>query len=217
MEKPWNIESSQLWEFNGIKMGHSVTSYLTLNHKYQTRNEDDTVRLHMGLRGDYRFKYQNLNQSYDLIGGHHNLMYSQGIALEIENKSMEIETFGVNFPKAIFVDLLQDEDEELQTFCAQIVSGKSVMFSETWGSLTSPIQHVIDEIIHNPYQENPQPVPLGSPEFQGGPQPVPNDRVRPYPSGRLQILGNPLRLRLSEIQSHRWRDRQSCVFCHRFP
>jgi AraC-like DNA-binding protein len=151
MKQKLDIVSSKVWEFNSIKMGFAVTSYPQLNAKYSAANNNDTVRLHMGLKGDYAFTYGNLGKSFDLIGGHHNIMYSEGINLEIENKSSEIETFGIEYPKDIFVDLLKDEDPELHLFCTKVLSGQSVIFSETWGSITSPIQNTIDEIITNPY------------------------------------------------------------------
>lgn len=152
MDQQLKIASSQIWEFNGIKMGTAVTTYPNLEHKYKAKNEEDAVRLHMGLRGDYRFAYQNLGRSYDLIGGHHNIMYSNGIDLQIENKSLEIETFGINFPKELFIELLGEENKTLNNFCLQIMNGQSVMFSDKWGSITPPIQTTIDEITLNPYR-----------------------------------------------------------------
>lgn len=151
MGQKLDVKLSKVWEFNSIKMGYAVTSYPQLNAKYSAANNNDTVRLHMGLKGDYAFKYDNLGKTYDLIGGHHNIMYSEGIKLELENKSLEVETFGIEFPKDIFVDLVEDEDLKLPSFCTQVSSGQSAIFSENWGSITATIQTTIDEIIANPY------------------------------------------------------------------
>lgn len=146
-----NIKS---WEFNDIKMGHATTLFEALNTTYTAKNSNDTVRLHMGIRGDYRFKHGQLNRSFDLIGGHHNIMYSDSLDLEIINKSKEIETFGIEFPRQVFTELLQDEDDDLKKFCEMVNAGKTIIVAEKWGTITSSIQNVIDEIILNPYKSN---------------------------------------------------------------
>ncbi|NND08424.1 MAG: helix-turn-helix transcriptional regulator [Saprospiraceae bacterium] len=112
-----------------------------------------TVRLHFGLVGDYRFKYSQLNRSFDLPGGHHNIMYSKGIDLLIENKTDTIETLGVKFPPAVFLELVRDERLPWQNFSAAIAQGKGALISNTWGSISISIQQIIDQILRNPYHD----------------------------------------------------------------
>ncbi len=64
---------------------------------------------------------------------------------------MEIETFGVDFPKETFIEFTQQGDDLLNRFAEKILSGTSALLSEDWGAVTSPIQRVIDEIVRNPY------------------------------------------------------------------
>jgi len=151
LSKPPSIKS-QSWEFNNIQIGHAISSYDQLGSTFKAANSEDTVRLHMGLRGDYNFKLRQLHKTYDLVGGHHNIIYSNGIDLEITNKSDEVETFGINFPKQVFIDLLQDEDDSLRQFCKDVIAGNTIVIAEKWGTITSPIQTVLDEIIMNPYK-----------------------------------------------------------------
>ena len=148
----WERVKHQTWEFNTILMGHAVSRFGDLNSLHQTKNEKEAVRLHFGLSGDYRFSFSQLKQSFDLIGGHHNIMYSKGIDIEIANKSIEIETFGIAFPKELFVEFTQDGDDLLKKFSEDILSGKEVIISKEWGTVTAKIQCAIDEIILNPYQ-----------------------------------------------------------------
>ena len=138
------------WEFNNIRMGH-VVSVFDDYAGFSASNTQDTVRLHFGLRGDYRFMYQQLHRSFDLVGGHHNIMYSPGINLDIYNKTLEVETFGIDFPKEVFIGFTQPGDDLLNRFTEQIRSGTSALLSENWGTVTPPIQRVIDEIVLNPY------------------------------------------------------------------
>lgn len=145
------------WEFNTLRMGHAISTFSRLS-THSASNNSDYVRLHFGLKGDYSFTYKQIGQSFDLVGGHHNIMYSKGIDLEIENKTLEIETFGIDFPKEAFIRFTHDCDDLLKEFSENILAAKSVMLSPTWGTVNTKIQGVIDEILLNPYENNLQDV-----------------------------------------------------------
>lgn len=138
------------WEVDNIRMGHTV-SVFDYHTRFSASNAQDAVRLHFGLKGDYRFACPQLGRSFDLIGGHHNLIYSNGIDLDIANKTLAIETFGVDFPRDTFIRFTQGDDERLRHFAEDVLRGKSSLLAEQWGTVTPPIQRVIDEIIRNPY------------------------------------------------------------------
>lgn len=138
------------WEFNNIRMGYTLSTFDT-SSRFSASNNKDSVRLHFGLKGDYSFSYKQLNRSFDLAGGHHNLMFSKGIDLEVQNKTLEIETFGIDFPKDIFIQFTKDGDDLLKEFTEAILCGKHTIFSKKWGTINVPIQKVIDEIMRNPY------------------------------------------------------------------
>lgn len=141
------------WEFNNIILGHNITRADSFT-VFKACNTSEYVRLHFGLRGDYRFTYKQLSKSFDLAGGHHNIMYSKGIDLEIENKTLELETFGISFPKNQFLQFTENSDDLLQDFLSDLETGKSAILSKKWGAVTPAIQKVIDEVVHNPYQGN---------------------------------------------------------------
>lgn len=147
----WKIVQSQNWEVNGIRLGYALSKF-SKNKIHQTGNEQSRVRLHFGLKGDYAFTYRQLNQTFDLAGGHHNLMYSSGIDLEIYNKTLEIETFGIDFPKNQFIALVGDADALLQDFITGILADKPIILSDPWGTIDIAIQKIIDEIKINPYK-----------------------------------------------------------------
>lgn len=140
----------QKWEANGIVLSQGNLSY-SKKGKINSSNANDTVRLHIGLKGDYSFHYKEINGSFNLIGGHHNIMYSNGINLEVENRTDEIETFGIEFSKELFLEISEDSDPFINSFCESILNNESVILSDNWGSITSDIQSVIDEIKFNPY------------------------------------------------------------------
>ncbi|MEO1052091.1 MAG: AraC family transcriptional regulator [Bacteroidota bacterium] len=138
------------WEFDNIRIGHAISSFDNLG-THAASNDTEYVRLHFGLKGDYEFTYKQLSQSFDLAGGHHNIMYSKGIDLEVYNKTLEIETFGVDFPKEKFIQFTQNSDPLIDRFAERIVQGESAILSPKWGTVDAKIQNAIDDILLNPY------------------------------------------------------------------
>lgn len=138
------------WEFEDIRMGYALSVFDDFS-THTASNTTEYVRLHFGLRGDYRFGYKQLGRSFDLAGGHHNVMYSRGIDLEIQNKTLEIETFGVDFPKERFIQLTKGGDSLLDPFIENIIASRDCILSSRWGSVDAKIQNIIDEIRLNPY------------------------------------------------------------------
>ncbi|MEQ9441236.1 MAG: AraC family transcriptional regulator [Cyclobacteriaceae bacterium] len=147
-ETPSNIAH---WEFNNIQMGYTLSTFDQTHTTFSASNSKEAVRLHFGLKGDYAFTHQQLHQSFDLLGGHHNIMYSQGLDIEVRNKTLQIETFGVDFPKEVFLSLTQDDDDFLKQFTEDMLEGRSTLLSENWGTVDVSIQKVIDEIRQNAY------------------------------------------------------------------
>ncbi len=142
--------ASTTWQCDEIKIGHAVSKFNRLT-SFPASSQNDVVRLHFGMKGDYWFSYKQLNKSYDLIGGHHNIKYSKEFDIVVRNKTLELETFGIQFPKELFISFTQNVNEHLQRFAQSIMEDKSVMLSEHWGSIDSSIQQVIQQIIHCKY------------------------------------------------------------------
>ena len=65
--------TSQSWELEDIHISHNLMEYDTLGTQV-TKVDNEYVRLHFGLQGDYSFKFAQLNQSYSLTGHHNNIM-----------------------------------------------------------------------------------------------------------------------------------------------
>lgn len=144
------IPSITDWYCDAIRLTHTLTKY-DKSEPLTASNNSDVVRLHFGLKGDYAFTYKQLNRSFDLIGGHHNIMYSNGFDIEMIPKAREIETFGIQFPKALFIEFTQNGNDRLQQFCEDVMKGKSVLLSENWGPIDAAIQQVIGQILNCRY------------------------------------------------------------------
>ncbi|UZR95219.1 helix-turn-helix transcriptional regulator [Chondrinema litorale] len=139
------------WQVEGIILGHALSTFNSLTSFSASRHDADVVRLHFGLKGDYNFSYKQLGKSFDLIGGHHNLMYSRNFDMEVNNKTLEIETFGVSFPKEVFLKFTENASDTLKWFSESILKGESVILSDEWGSIDAGIQQVIQQVINCKY------------------------------------------------------------------
>ena len=142
---------STTWEFDGIRMGHAVSKFDTLTSFNASSPNTDVVRLHLGLKGNYSFHYRQLDTTFHLVGGHHNILYSKDFEMTVENRTLELETFGIQFPRETFLRFTQNANDGLKKFADQIMNGESVLLSDQWGAIDPAIQQVIDQVIHNRY------------------------------------------------------------------
>lgn len=143
---------SLTWEFDGIRMGHAVSRFNALTSFSASSPNTDVVRLHVGLRGNYSFHYRQLDTDFHLIGGHHNILYSRDFDMTVENHTLELETFGVQFPRETFLRFTQNANDLLKRFSEHLLAGKSVVLSDQWGAVDPAIQQVIRQIVDNPYK-----------------------------------------------------------------
>lgn len=140
------------WQCDGILLGHGISKFKVLT-TFSGSSQADVVRLHFGMKGNYAFTYKQLGQSYDLIGGHHNIMYSKDFDITVQNKTLVLETFGIQFPVEQFIQYTQNANDSLKRFAEGILAGRNLMLSEQWGAIDSPIQQVLQQIIHCRYND----------------------------------------------------------------
>lgn len=140
------------WCCDKIELTHTKSIYQKQG-TFSVSNNSDLVRLHFGLKGNYEFSYKQLDKSFDLIGGHHNIMYSNGFDIEVHNKTYELETFGIQFPKELFIGFTQNANDSLKRFSENILSGKSDLLSKNWGAIDYSMEQVIRQITHCKYSE----------------------------------------------------------------
>ena len=147
------VIQSTIWHCDGIRLGHALSRFngQTPLPPPNRPPGPDVVRLHFGLKGNYSFTYRQLGQSFDLIGGHHNIMYSREFNIEVQPHSPELETFGVQFPRELFIQFTQHASDALQRFAQAILEGRNVLFSEQWGAIDPTIEQAIRQIVHCPY------------------------------------------------------------------
>jgi AraC family transcriptional activator of pyochelin receptor len=141
-----------VWHCDDIRIGHAVSRFTELT-SFSSSSSTDVVRMHFGMKGDYSFTYQQLNKTFELVGGHHNIMYSKEFSMDVHAKTLEIETFGIQFPKELFIQFTENASDSLKRFSQDIMEGKSTILSYSWGTIDSPIQQVLQQIIHCKYTD----------------------------------------------------------------
>lgn len=149
---PEGTRDSRTWEFDGIRMGHSVSKFHCLTSFSAHSVHSDVIRLHIGLKGNYSFRHRQLDRAFHLIGGHHNLLYSKDFDMTVENRTLELETFGIQFPRDGFLRMTAGADDGLRRFADRILAGNSAMLSEEWGAVSPAIQQAVRQIIDHPYR-----------------------------------------------------------------
>ena len=154
MNQNQNIEhrTNKTWELDRIFISHNVIDYRSFE-KQKTINDTEFVRLHFGLQGSYDFNFRQLNSSYSLSGHHNNIMYSNGLEIEVWNKSKRIETFGINFTTKSFIEIGQNGNEPLKRLTDNVVNRKNAILSPYWKTNNFKIQQVINEILHCAYTD----------------------------------------------------------------
>ena len=151
LETETGTRDSITWEFDGIRMGHALSKFNTLTSFNASSPNTDVVRLHLGLKGNYSFHYRQLDTTFHLIGGHHNILYSKDFEMTVENRTLELETFGIQFPRETFLRFTQNANDGLKKFADQIMNGDSALLSDQWGAIDPAIQQVIGQVINNRY------------------------------------------------------------------
>lgn len=142
--------TSKNWKIENISIAHNIVDYNAFG-KMTSKNEEELVRLHFGLSGNYDFKYKQLNSTFSFTGHHNNIMYSDGLEIEIANKSNRIETFGINFTTESFVNIAKNGTNSLKRFSEKVLNKESAILSDQWRPNNFAIQHVINEIINCHY------------------------------------------------------------------
>jgi AraC-like DNA-binding protein len=151
LQSDLGTRDSITWEFDGIRMGHALSTFKELTSFTATGTSTDVVRLHLGLKGNYSFHYRQLDATFHLIGGHHNILYSKDFEMTVENRTLELETFGIQFPRETFLRFTQNANDLLRRFAGQIMNGENAVLSDQWGAIDPTMQQVIGQVIHNRY------------------------------------------------------------------
>lgn len=149
---PEGTRDSRTWDFDGIRMGHAISRFNGLTSFDAHSPNTDVVRLHIGLKGNYSFHHRQLDTDFHLIGGHHNILYSRDFDMTVDNRTLELETFGIQFPRDTFLKFTHNANDILRRFADHILTGESAILSEQWGAVDPAIHQVIRQILDHPYR-----------------------------------------------------------------
>ena len=135
------------WWVDDIRLVHALTEYKELiPHTFS--NETDLIRLHFSLKGRYSFDHKQLNKSFEIQEGHHNIMYSNGFEMTVKSREQLLETFGIQFSKEAFIRLTQNTNDVLARFAEDIIEGRDTILSSDWEIMNPQISAVVQDILH---------------------------------------------------------------------
>ena len=134
------------WQLKEIELAHHMVSYQRQGC-HPAQNDTDAVRLHFGLKGDYNFYYQQLDTNYQLCGSHNNILYSDGLDMKVYNKSDQIETFGIDFKPATFIQIAENGTDALKRLAERVFRKESTILSNHWRTNSYQMLQVIRQII----------------------------------------------------------------------
>jgi AraC family transcriptional activator of pyochelin receptor len=136
---------------HGIRVTHARVAYDDSAVR-RASSDDDMVRLHFSMRGDYSVRYPAIGRAYDVRGGHHNVLYSRPFELEFVNNTPALETFGVQFPVERFVSYVDGSNDLLSRFCERLTSARGSVLFDPWPAITPPIEHTLTQLIASRFQ-----------------------------------------------------------------
>lgn len=136
---------------HGLRLTHAVADYPD-HGVHRGTSDDDVVRLHFSLRGQYRARYPSMGRRFERLGPHCSLFYARPFELEFTNQTPSIETFGVQFPIERFVRYTAGIDPRVARFCEQVAAGQSGFLLEPSAALTPALEPVIRCMLDARYQ-----------------------------------------------------------------
>ncbi len=152
---PYADVQSLEWYFDGIRIGYSDWTYSSpVKLKWSFEINADLITLFINLKGEVRFINESDNGFY-LGSSQHNLFYAspgqkdEGLLVQEDARNT---MFMVQFPKDMFVQLIQDSSLPLMRFREQIWNGNSaaLSFENRWLDLR--MRNVINSILHCKYE-----------------------------------------------------------------
>ncbi|HVV71872.1 MAG TPA: AraC family transcriptional regulator, partial [Verrucomicrobiae bacterium] len=78
--------------------------------------------------------------------------YSREFDMTVEPHSLELETFGIQFPRETFLRFTSSANDLLKRFADNIAAGQSTILSRQWGAIDPAIHQVVRQIVENPYK-----------------------------------------------------------------
>lgn len=142
---PYGTTEIKTWSFDGVKMG--FTGY-RFNDYYSFRkvNELNVVNLEFNLNG--RYVIRHLGKEYNVNKGEHNIIYTPGADNTFMNKSLQGETFYIQFSPETFIRITENGNDTLKKFSSEIQSGKPIVLAHNSLSINLEIHRAINDVLN---------------------------------------------------------------------
>ena len=138
------------WQLSDIRLVHGKTVY-NKPGEFSWLENRDIVNLHFTLAGEYRFRAQPLGVEMNMKEGHHNILYSPGSEMVVENRESHIETFGIQFQRQRFLELTENGNEVLKRFADKVMRGEGSLLTSGWGMMSPALKQAIQSVLNCHY------------------------------------------------------------------
>jgi AraC family transcriptional activator of pyochelin receptor len=131
---------------HGLRLTHAVARYD--DRRERTGNSDEeVVRLHFSLRGEYAVGYPALSRRFDRLGPHHSVFYARPFELRFVNATPVLETFGIAIPVPQFIEYTYGASDDVSRFCEDTMSGRASFLFEPSAALSSGMESTIRRML----------------------------------------------------------------------
>jgi AraC family transcriptional activator of pyochelin receptor len=136
---------------HGLRLTHAIARYGDRTAR-RAAGDDDVVRLHCSLRGEYSVRYPQLERRFDRLGPHHSVFYARPFELEFVNESSTLETFGIAIPVPQFVAYADGASDDVSRFCDRAASGHPGFLVEPSSPLPMVMEKEIRGMLESRYE-----------------------------------------------------------------
>jgi len=145
------IQMSQ-WILDGIRITYSeyeFKDYVTLDWK----GDFELVTMYFNLKGKFSLRGNGMTSPIELDSNQHNMFYGQSAEGKMHVEELSMKSFMVQLTKEKFYSIANEGNDALKQFIENMLSGKTVTFSEKNLDIDFPIQNCINTILKCNYEE----------------------------------------------------------------
>ncbi|MGG7034993.1 MAG: helix-turn-helix transcriptional regulator [Flavobacterium sp.] len=144
---PFGETKVRQWIFDGIRINYSETEINELT-EFNWKGDTEMVTMHFNLQGSISINDKNSAYNYELSGNEHNIFYGKEAEGTIKFDELKMKLFMIQLSKDAFLKIAEKGNDSIKRFSENVISGKSVAFSEKNGNIDLNLQQSINSILN---------------------------------------------------------------------
>jgi AraC-like DNA-binding protein len=136
---------------HGLRLTHAIADYADFV-PHRGESDEQVVRMHFSLRGRYGVDYPQLERRYEHLGPHFSVFFACPFALEFQNETPLIETFGIGIPVSQFASYAEGANDDVSRFCERATSGRASFLYEPSSTLPIALEWGVRRMLESRYE-----------------------------------------------------------------